>query len=133
MAAVQHLPATEPILATEAANLWLVKNGAEPEDLDCIEFTDRLPIGATDGLVDTVRVCVRRESPGVFSSMAGLDFIYISAASTATTVFVLGEPVYSNFIALNPTECESMVVGASHVFISEGPIMINSDCHCREV
>ena len=33
--------------------------------------------------MDWVRVCVRRESPGIFSGLAGLNFIYVSAAATA--------------------------------------------------
>jgi len=125
LAAVQYLPATDTTLASAAVDTWLVKNGSRPAERACLNYSDLNPV---DGLLDTIEVCVRRESPGVFSGLAGLDFIYISASSTATAIEV-GEPVAANFVALNPTQCGSLVINANGAFTAEGPIMINSECN----
>ena len=90
LAGVQHLPANDTTQATAAADTWLVKNGSGPEERACLEYSDRLPQFAPDGLYDTLRVCVRRQSPGVFSQLAGVNFIYVSAGATATTGFQAG-------------------------------------------
>lgn len=92
LAAAQHLPAVDTTPATVAANTWLEKNGSGPADLACLEYSDLHP---PDGRFDTLKVCVRRQSPGVFSQLAGLEFIYIGASASATAV---GKPgVYSIF------------------------------------
>ena len=51
-------------------------------------------------------------------------FLFISASSTATAIEI-GEV---NFVALNPTECNSLVVNANDTFIVEGSILVNSEC-----
>ena len=94
LAAVQHLPVAAEELgqATDAVKLWLTKNGSGEEDLECLEYSDDL---LSDGLVDTVRVCVGRESKGIFSTLVGVKFVHVSAAAKA----VVG-PAYevSNFM-----------------------------------
>ena len=101
LAAVQQLPASNTGQATVTAKKWLVKNGSGPEDLckpdedgPFPQYSDRYP-ATPDGLMDTVRVCVRRQSPSIFAGLAGLDFIYISAVAGATAVG--GNGTYSIF------------------------------------
>lgn len=83
LAAVQELPDpdNDTANATGAADEWLTKNGSGPDERTCLEYSDR----NDDGTFDTVRVCVRRESPGIFAALSGIDFVYVSAAATATT------------------------------------------------
>ena len=93
LAAAQYLPAEvsseQHHLALAAVDTWVTKNGSNPGELDCgdgrpsPEFMDLHPAANPDGKVDAVRVCVRRQSPGVFSRLADLEFIYVSAAATA--------------------------------------------------
>jgi len=102
LAAVQHLPAVEfseaHIDAEIAVETWVTKNGSNPGEPECgdggvtpsPEFRDVHPApsvanppGGGDGRLDWVRVCVRRKPPGIFSGLAGLNFIYVSAAATA--------------------------------------------------
>jgi len=128
LAAIQHLPAEDTTLATAAANTWLEKNGSGVGERACLDYTDNHPEFAPDGRFDTLRVCVRRQSPGVFSRLAGLDFIYIGASATATVVYE-GAAIPANFIALNPTQCSALEVGANGPFTVEGPIWINSECN----
>ena len=84
LASVQHLPAADVTSAEIAAIRRLEKNGSGAEDLcdGYPQFVDNHP-PTPDGVFDTVRVCVRRESPSVFAKLVGLDFIYISAVAGA--------------------------------------------------
>ncbi len=102
LAAVQHLPAADPgpgSPPTKAVHKWLKKNGSNPGQLkSCpesipppdlviakggLEYWDLHPASFPDGKYDTVRVCVRRESPSFFAKLAGLNGIYVSAGATA--------------------------------------------------
>ena len=101
LAAAQHLPAADAghgSPPTKAVYKWLQKNGSAPGQLkSCpvsipapdlvvrpgLEFSDLHPASAPDGEYDMVRVCVRRESPGIFAQLANLDFIIVSAGATA--------------------------------------------------
>lgn len=80
LAAVQELPATDTGPATAAADDWLTKNGSGSDERSCLDYSDR----NGDGRFDTARVCVRRESPGIFAALSGIDFVNVSAAATAT-------------------------------------------------
>lgn len=80
LAAVQHLPAEDTAAAQNAAEAWLTQNGASVDDIACMEFEDR----NNDGKYETARVCVRRQSPGIFASLSGVSVAWISAAATAT-------------------------------------------------
>ena len=79
LAAINFLPATDRTEATTAVDQWLTKNGAAPGDRSCLEYSD------TDGDLywDTVRVCVGRDSPGIFSGFSGVPFVRVSAAAKA--------------------------------------------------
>ena len=127
LAAVQYLPDADTTLATAAANTWLVKNGSGPAELDCLVYTDSYPESLPDGEFDAIEVCVRRQSPGVFSGLAGLDFIYVGASATAAVVYEAAA-VDASFMALNPTACNAFDLSANSSFLSEGPIMVNSEC-----
>ena len=82
LAAVPYLPAADTTEATAMVNLWLTKNNAAPEDLSCLEYSDLYPSGG-DGEFDAVRVCVGRDSPGIFSGFSGVSFVHVSASATA--------------------------------------------------
>lgn len=102
LAAIQHLPAADPgpgSPPTKAVHNWLKKNGSSPGQLkSCpestpppdlvvnpggLEYWDLYPASLPDGQYDTVRVCVRRSSPSIFSKLASLDGIFVSAGATA--------------------------------------------------
>ena len=89
LAAMRYLPAEEfsqgHLDAVAAVDTWLVKNGSGPEELcdpdvngPYPQFYDRHPT-TPDGRFDAIRVCVRRESPGLFSNLANVEFIYVSS------------------------------------------------------
>ena len=80
LAAVQQLPATDTTAATTAADEALIANGANAAERSCLEFDDH----NGDGRYETARVCVQRNSPGVFSNLSGVTFVTVSAAATAT-------------------------------------------------
>jgi hypothetical protein len=80
LAAVQELPATDTGPATAAADDWLTKNGSGSDERSCLDYSDR----NGDGLFDTVRVCVRRPSPGIFAALSGIESVNVSASATAT-------------------------------------------------
>ena len=102
LAAVQHLPDADPgpgSPATKAVHKWLKKNGSNPGQLkSCpesipaphlvvgsggLEYYDLHPKSFPDGQYDTVRVCVRRESPVIFAQLASLESMFVSAGATA--------------------------------------------------
>ena len=128
LAALQYLPDADTTLATAAANTWLVKNGSGPAELACLVYTDTYPESLPDGEFDAVEVCVRRQSPAVFSGLAGMNFIFVGASATAAVVLELA-PVPASIIALNPTQCNALEISASAALKVEGPIMINSECN----
>jgi hypothetical protein len=99
LAAVQELPADASGLsaATSAVNQWLAKNGAAGDLYDecpqpSMDGCSCVPGGTglfycdcnDDEKFDTARVCVDRESPGIFAALSNIDFVHISAAATAT-------------------------------------------------
>ena len=87
LAAVQELPDTDIGPATDAVNQWLTKNGAAGDLANCpppLEGKPNYSDRNGDGLFDTVRVCVGRDSPGIFAALSGIDAVHISAAATAT-------------------------------------------------
>ena len=106
LAAAQHLPAPFDELgpATDAVELWLTKNGADPDgDLDCLVYSDDL---LSDGLVDTVRVCVGRDSPGIFSTLVGVKFVHVSAAAKAQVGWATITNVMPWAIAPDDPKCD---------------------------
>lgn len=94
LAAAQFLPAaeTDPEYqeARDTVDLWLAKNGSGHEELcepdengPYPQFFDLHPAASPDGRLDMVRVCVRRQSPGVFAAFAGIPFVWVSAVAAA--------------------------------------------------
>lgn len=95
LAALQELPASpgDTGAATAAAKEWLARNGYAGGSA-CSPPTDGTPYvmdegvvyldDDRDGSIDSLRVCVRRRSPGIFSKLFGIPFAYVSAAATAT-------------------------------------------------
>jgi hypothetical protein len=113
LAAVQHLPNADTAAATAAVGSWLAKNNSGLADLSPCPlpppgsvlagvpsigvspvYFDLHPLAAPNGLWDTVRVCVRRQSPAVFSLLSAMPdcdlalpgnqgCVWVSAAATA--------------------------------------------------
>ena len=88
LAAVIALPAN-PIATVDT---WLTKHGSGHEELcdpdvngPYPQYLDRYPVGG-DGTPDTIRVCIRRQSPAIFSQLAGLPFVYVSSVAGAIIV-----------------------------------------------
>lgn len=90
LAAVLELPATDTSAARTQADQYLTKNGAAATTSGgCpvsgtgshIEFEDI----TGDGKYDAVRVCVRRDSPGIFSKLSGISVARVSASAKART------------------------------------------------
>jgi hypothetical protein len=88
LAAAIELPAVDTTAATTAADEYLEKNGAEKtagpgcpanDDHSHIEFQDL----TGDTIPDAVTVCVRRQSPGAFSKLSGINFVHVSASAKA--------------------------------------------------
>ena len=80
LAAVQELPSADTTAAVAAADAALAANGSDSGERSCLEFDDR----NGDGRYETARVCVQRDSPGVFAALSGVNFVTVSAAATAT-------------------------------------------------
>ncbi|MBM3926540.1 MAG: hypothetical protein FJ320_11290 [SAR202 cluster bacterium] len=105
LAAAQHLPApgNDTSAATAAADQWLARNNSSADERACLDYSDR----NGDGFYDTVRVCVRRQSKGLFASMSGVDFAWVSADATAGRVSVDGSSVMPWGIAPPDPTCDS--------------------------
>ena len=83
LAATQFLPAADTGQATAAVHEWLEKNGSGPGDVACLEYSDLHPAFLPDGQFDMVRVCLERESPGIFSTFSGIPFVTVGATAGA--------------------------------------------------
>jgi len=116
LAAIRYLPA-EPgsdgyINTQNAVNTWLVKNGSGPEELceDAADpypqFSDTIPT-AGDGRYDFLRVCVQRQSSGIFSGLAGINFITVSAVASARIGPVGGANVMPWALVPSETTCST--------------------------
>jgi hypothetical protein len=92
LAGVQELPAVNTAAAREAAFDWLQKNGAARQSVCVVDgdynhidqgvaFADR--IGGNDGLYDTIRVCVNRNTLIVFNEFFELAGVKIAAVAAA--------------------------------------------------
>jgi len=88
LAAVLELPSADTQAAIDAADEYLVKNGASATtQSSCplsgtgsgIEFADL----TGDGEMDSVTVCIRRSSAVIFSAMSGVTGVRVSASATA--------------------------------------------------
>ena len=124
LAAVQDLPAANTTQATATVDKWLTKNGSGPEDISCLEYSDR----NGDGLFDTVRVCIERQSPGFFSTLSGIPFVYVGAAAVATVIpgQQPSEP-YAIFANHDCPDASPAVQGPGSVNIFTGGVHSNCD------
>lgn len=104
MAAVLELPDSNTTDATNRGNEWLSRNGADPCGPACFTYTDR----NGDGRYDQVRVSVRRDSPGIFSSLSGVSFVTISAAATARIGPVDISNVMPWYVAAPDPNCDTL-------------------------
>jgi len=139
LAAVQDLPADADHLgpATDHAKQWLTRNGAADDLADCPLPSNGCPYRVDDRIVywycsgdgkfDTVRVCVGRDSPGIFAALSGIDAVRVSAAATAK---VIKEPSTYALMSMNEHDCKSFLVqGNVDVTVTEGGgSYTRSDC-----
>ncbi len=84
LAGIQLMPvatgdASAQAQVTAAVDQWLDRNRSSSLERSCLQFEDQ----NSDGKYETLRVCVRRESPSFFAKLAGVDFTRVSAAATA--------------------------------------------------
>ena len=100
LAAVIALPANP----NATVDTWLTKNGAVAEDLCDPDVNGPFPqyshtVVTSDTSFDTVRVCVRRQSPAFFAQLVGIPYVYVSAVSTASAAY---EPALYSIFANHP-------------------------------
>lgn len=137
-AAALHLPATD----TAAADAWLIYNGSiATSDQSCprsgsgngLQFGHGRPfVPGPDakGRYTTVRICVRRQSLGLFSGLAsGIPFVYVSAMATAQ---IFEETSLYSLMAMNPTKCKSLYVHGPNVTIGNGGATYTRSSCCPE-
>lgn len=81
LAGANSLAATGGVTADASSiiNASLSDNGAPVAQKTCEQFTD----ANDDGIMDTVRVCVRRQSQGIFTRLSGIEFAWVSASASA--------------------------------------------------
>ena len=82
LAAAALLPSNNATLARAATLRALQENGIDNAAVaaSCLLFADNF---GEDGLIDTVRVCVRRPIPAVFARLFGVQSVYVSATAVA--------------------------------------------------
>jgi Flp pilus assembly protein TadG len=130
LAAVQELPDTAVANATNVAKQWLTKNGASGDLATCAEPPDGCPHLRDGDIVysdcdrdnswDTIRVCVGRDSPGIFAALSNIKSVHVSAVARAT---VIEEPSLYSLMAMNDDdECKStfLVHGNAAVSVTGG-------------
>jgi hypothetical protein len=108
LAGILELPGSETT-ALAAVNDFLVKNGTDPatvgacptsSDSNFVEFDSS---GETGG-VDTVTVCVRRQSSSFFARLGGIEALHVSAMAKAQLVEIT---VPYSLMAMDPTACSA--------------------------
>jgi hypothetical protein len=106
LAAAQHLPdpSNDTSAATAAADQWLARNNSSADERSCLEFLDR----SGDQIYDTVRVCVRRQSQGLFAALSGVNFAWVSASGTAMRARTTMSNVMPWGIAPPDLTCDSL-------------------------
>ena len=91
LAGALTLPATTTTAARDAALDWLQRNQAartsncnSTNSPGATTFDSGVAFWQTAGNYTKIRVCVSRNSPGVFSALSGINAVRISGAATAT-------------------------------------------------
>jgi Flp pilus assembly protein TadG len=131
LAGVLELPASGTQTDADAraaalaqVNLFLQKNGTDPategdgvcptaNDANYVDFVDE----TGDGESDTIIVCVRRQTSSVFSSLAGLNFVHVSAMARAELVSIT---VPYSLMAMDETACRSFWLTGNGTIHVEG-------------
>jgi Tfp pilus assembly protein PilX len=116
LAAVQELPDTTEALAV--AQEWVERNGGDADDID---------MGCSEITTTTALICVRRQSNGIFSSLSGISFAWISAKAKASVTTV---PVRYAIMALDTSGCAALQLGGNAVIniTNDGGSYTRSDC-----
>ena len=116
-AAVVFLPSTDRSVAENARDQWLVLNGSSPTENTCPQEV-RDDVADALGAYDTVRVCIRRQAPGIFSPLARIAGVYVSASAAARVADV---PSGYALMALNSAACRAFYVhGNVEVVVTGG-------------
>jgi hypothetical protein len=121
LAGILELPGSETT-ALAAVNDFLVKNGTDPATVgDCptssdSNFVEFDSTGETGG-VDTVTVCVRRQSSSYFARLGGIEALHVSAMAKAQLIVI---PLPYALMALNKSACSSLVVAGRGGVVVQG-------------
>jgi Flp pilus assembly protein TadG len=100
LAAAAYLPSADTSPATAAAKKWIEKNGAKWADTQ-VDF----PGCAGGAECSRVKVSVRRQAPGTFSKLSGINAAYVSASATALVGRVGISSVMPWFIEVPDPSC----------------------------
>jgi hypothetical protein len=112
LAAAGTLPSTDTTAALAQANKYLTANGAPAAtagscpmsgDGSHIQFADT----NNDGKIDSVTVCVRRQAPGFFAALSGINMVHVSASSTALAGFANGSNVMPWAVVARDPNCDA--------------------------
>ena len=124
LAGVQELPAS-PGAAVAAAQQYATANGVDLTD-PAFTFAATTPY---EGDAGKIEVKVSRQVGFLFGRVLGLSFVDVPARAVAKATPVPGGAASdASIIALNPTLCLALDIGANGAFTTEGSIMINSNC-----
>lgn len=138
LAAVQSFPSASTSTADAAAKDWLLHNGVPDTNADGIpdglctgspEFS-KSGLSPDPDLYDEVRVCVRRQSPAVFSYLAGVPFAWVSAAAKARVIEVPLEYAIMAMDPCGPSNGSFQISGGADVVVDGGGTYTKSDASC---
>ena len=80
--------------ALRAADNWMARNNRDSSRVECCTFADWRPIGAPDGVVDTVTATSRASHTTLFLDYLGLPKLFsVERSATAQVVGAAGAPV----------------------------------------
>ena len=105
LAGALELP--DPSAATVKAQAWLTQNGASLSDATVTVPPDN----------SYVRVQVRRDAPGVFAVLSGINAVKISASATAKRI---AQPVPYSLMAMDPSACGSFYLNGNALINVQG-------------
>jgi len=131
IAAIDALEAGRPVAqVVKTGEDWASANGYV-DGSDGATVTVNVPPleGPYAGNVEYVEVIISKETDTYFASVFGQDLWDISVRAVgggAAPLTAAGTD--ASIVSLNPSACKSVEIGASATLVSEGPIMINSDC-----
>jgi len=136
LAAAGVLPATDTTAALAEANKYLVANGNPAATAgSCPTSGDgtHVQFGAPDpttGKYSTVTVCIRRQAPGFFAALSGINFVHVSASSTALAGPVDGANVLPwAVVAPDPTCTEAAARNCLYDANGNGNYTDPGDCN----